>query len=42
MKLVWVEVKHEDMEFQFKWTKENGWVQKPKPTEPIYVLRQEK
>ena len=41
MKLVWVEVKPKDIEPRLVWTKEKGWVEKTKPTQPIYVLRQE-
>ena len=41
MKLAWVEVKPEDIEPQLMWTKATGWVEKIKPTEPIYYLRQE-
>jgi len=41
MKLVWVEVEPKDIEPRLMWTKEKGWVEKKKPTQPIYVLRQE-
>ena len=41
MKLVWVKVEPEDIEPVFMWTKSTGWVEKTKPTEPIYVLRHE-
>lgn len=42
MKLVWVKVEPKDIEPQLRWSKETGWVEKTKLTEPIYVLRQEK
>jgi hypothetical protein len=41
MKLVWVEVEPKDIEPRLMWTKEKGWVEKKKPSQPIYVLRQE-
>lgn len=41
MKLIWVKVEPKDIEPQLRWSKETGWVEKTKPTEPIYVLRQE-
>lgn len=40
MKLKWVEVEPKDIEPQLYWTKETGWIEKKKPTEPIYVLKQ--
>ena len=41
MKLKWVEVQPKDIEPRLRWSEETGWVEKTKPTEPIYVLRQE-
>ena len=41
MKLKWVEVQPKDIEPRLRRSKETGWVEKTKPTEPIYVLRQE-
>ena len=41
MKLKWVEVQPKDIEPRLRWSKETGWVEKTKPTEPLYVLRQE-
>lgn len=41
MKLEWVKIKPKDIEPQLMWTEATGWVEKTKPTQAIYVLRQE-
>lgn len=40
MKLVWTEIEPTDIEFRYYWTKENGWVEKQIPMQPIYALKE--
>jgi len=40
MKLEWTELKPEKVEFRYYWTKENGWVEKQIPKQPIYILKE--
>ena len=37
-KYEWVEIDPKDMTPQLRWTK-NGWVEKPKPSSPIFVIK---
>jgi hypothetical protein len=39
MKLEWTELKPEEVEFKYYWTKEKGWVEKPIHKQAVYVLR---
>jgi len=40
MKLIWTELKAADIESRYYWTKENGWVEKQIPKQPIYILKE--
>ena len=40
MKLIWTELKPAEIEFRYYWTKENGWVEKQIPKQPIYILKE--
>ncbi len=42
MKLVWVKVEPKDIEPQLYWTPATGWIEKEKPSEPIYLLKEVK
>ena len=38
-KYEWVVIDPKDMTPQLRWTKKNGWVEKPRPKSPIFVLK---
>jgi hypothetical protein len=40
MKLIWTELRPASIEFRYYWTKENGWVEKQIPKQPIYILKE--
>ena len=39
MKLEWTELKPEEEELRYYWTKEKGWIEKRVSKKPVYVLR---